>query len=299
VPSLQIRLVAAAALLAGLATAPALAQSLPPGGLFDLQGARALATSAATAGVTGTEAIFVNPGAMGVRTGYVAEALAVNERRGAATSSRYLGVAVVDGVSSPAAVSAAYLASTEGDHQGYLASLGLSGPLTQRMHVGVQGRYLKLGGARPGDKLAGSEPLQVVTADAGLSWDVTGLVTLGVAGFNLIPTGHPAALPQSMAAGLAVGTDTLVRVVADWRGTFLPNREVANRYAAGVAGLVGGMLALRAGWSRDELLHATWWSAGTGLVSGDGFSIDFGYKQSVERADAREMALSLRYYPPQ
>jgi hypothetical protein len=158
------------------------------------------------------------------------------------------------------------------------------------MHLGIQGRYLKLGG---------SEPINAISADAGLSWDVTSLVTLGVAGFNLIPTGHPTALPQSMGAGLAVGTDTFLRGMVDWRGVFLPGRQLANRYAAGVASLVGGALALRAGWTRDELLDTSWWSAGAGLISGDGFSIDFGYKQSIEATSAREMALSLRYYPPQ
>jgi hypothetical protein len=291
VPSPSIRFALAAGLIAAAAVAwPAQAQQPPVGGLFDLQGPRAMATGAATAGTSGTEAIFVNPGAMGVRTGYVAEGLGVLERRGASTSSRYLGVAVVDGVSAPVAVSVAYLASTEGDQQGHLAVLGFGGPFSERMHLGVQGRFLKLGGA---------DPVRVVTADAGLSWDVTSLVTLGVAGFNLIPTGHPTVLPQSMGAGLAVGTDTFLRGMVDWRGVFLPGRQLANRYAAGVASLLGGTLALRAGWTRDELLATSWWSAGAGLISGDGFSIDFGYKQSIDATSAREMALSLRYYPQQ
>jgi hypothetical protein len=228
----------AATLVAALfaaSPASALAQEPPRGGLFDLVGARALATGAATAGTSGTEAIFVNPGAMGVRTGYVAEVFGLNERRGAQTTSRYLGAA----------------------------------------------------------------PIHAATADAGLNWDLTSLVTIGLSGFNLIPTGHPSALPQSMGAGLAVGTDTFIRVMADWRGTFLPNRQLANRYAAGVGGLAGGMLALRAGWMRDELLRTSWWSAGVGLITGDGFSIDLGYRQSIEAPDAREMALSFRYYPPQ
>ena len=50
---------------------------------------------------------------------------------------------------------------------------------------------------------------------------------------------------------------------------------------------------------RDELLHTSWWSAGAGLIGSDGFSIDVGYKQSIEASGAREMALSLRYFPPQ
>lgn len=271
----------------------------PPGGLFDFVGARAMGTSAAIAGASSTEALFVNPGAMGLGSGYVAETLLVNERRGGSTTSRYLGAMVVDTVSSPVATSLAYFSSMQGDNQGHLLYLGFSGPIAERLHLGVQGRYLKLGGLEPIDKLSGKEPINVVTADAGLSWNASGLVTVGVSGFNLVPTAHPAALPQSMGVGLAVGSDTSIRAQADWRGTFLPRGRTVNRYAAGVGAFLGELLALRAGWARDELLNTSWWSAGAGLVGGDGFSIDVGYKQSIEASGAREMALSLRYYPPQ
>ena len=286
------RLLLAAATLAALSSAPpALAgDPPPPGGLFDLVGARAMATSAATAGTIGTEAVFVNPGAIGVNTGFVAETVGVNERRGAETTSRYLGVLVVDGVSSPVAASFGYLASMSGDQRGNLYYLGLAGPLSDRLHIGVQGHYMKLGGP---------QPIDAITADAGLHYDATSVVTIGVAGFNLIPTNHPELLPPAMAAGLAVGSDTSIRVQGDWKGIWLPHSQMANRYAAGVGALLGGMLALRAGWMHDGLLKTSWWSAGIGLVTGDGFAIDAGYKQSIDATTAREMALSLRYYPPQ
>jgi len=286
-------LAVAAAALALWGAVPAAAQELPPAGLFDLVGVRALATSAATAGTSGTEAIFVNPGAIGVRTGYVAETLGVNEQRGSSTTGRYLGAIVVDGVSSPVATAFAYFSSLKGDSRGQVIILGFSGPIADRIHLGAQGRYLKLSSPEPVGHT------DAITVDAGLSWDVSSYVTLGVAGFNLVPTNHPETLPQSMAAGLAVGSDTSVRVLLDWKGYFMPEGRLANRYAAGVGALVGGALALRAGWMRDELFSTSWWSAGIGLVAGDGFSIDAGYKQSIYTSDAREMALSLRYYPPQ
>lgn len=291
-PCRPLRAALAAATLALLAAArPAPAgEPPPPGGLFDLVGARALGSGAATAGINGSEAIFVNPGAIGVRTGYVAETLGVNERRGSETTARYLGVVVVDAVSAPVATAFAFLSSMEGEAKGKIYCLGFSGPLTQNFHVGVQGRYLKLGGP---------EPIDAITADAGISWDVSSYVTLGVAGFNLIPTNHDLTLPQGMGAGLAIGSDTFIRVLGDWRGTFLPGGETANRYAAGVVGLVGGMVALRAGWTSDELLGTSWWSGGLGVISPDGFALDFGYKQSIEASSAREMALSFRYFPPQ
>ena len=291
-PGRSNRSALAALALAGLAIAPPAraGEPPPPGGLFDLVGARALGSSAATAGINGSEAIFVNPGAIGVRTGFVAETLAVNERRGSDTTARYLGVVVVDGVSAPVATAFAFLSSTEGDAKGKIFYLGFSGPLSENFHVGVQGRYLKLGGP---------EPIDAITADAGISWDVSSVVTVGVSGFNLIPTNHPTILPQGMGAGLAIGSDTFIRVLGDWRGTFLPEGRTANRYAAGVVGLVGGMVALRAGWVHDDLLSTSWWSGGVGIVSPDGYALDFGYKQSIEASSARELALSFRYYPPQ
>jgi hypothetical protein len=272
------------------AAAPAAADLPPPGGLFDLVGPRTLGVSAGTAGTTGSEAIFVNPAAIGIRTGFVAEAMGVQERRGADTLSRYLGGVVIDGVSSPVAAGFGYFRSMEGPQTGNINYLTLAGPLAERLHVGLQGRYMKLGGV---------EPINAITLDAGINFEATSLVTLGVAGFNLVPTAHPALLPQAMGAGLAIGSDTSFRVLADWKGTWLPHGQLANRYAAGADALLGGMVVVRAGWKRDELLATSWWSAGLGLVTGDGFAIDVGYKQSFEASSAREMGLSLRYYPPQ
>jgi hypothetical protein len=273
-----------------VASWPAAADLPPPGGLIDLVGPRALGVSAATAGTYGSEAIFVNPAAIGIHTGYVIEGLGVQERRGADTVSRYLGGAVIDAVSSPVAAGFGYLRSMEGPQIGNLYFLTLAGPLAERLHIGLQGRYMKLGGVKP---------INAVTLDAGLSYEATSLVTIGVAGFNLVPTAHPLQLPQSMGAGLAIGTDTSFRVLADWKGTWLPHGQLANRYAVGADALLGGMLVLRAGWKRDELLATSWWSAGIGLVTPDGFALDVGYKQSFEATSAREMGLSLRYYPPQ
>ncbi len=269
---------------------PAAADLPPPGRLFDLVGPRALGVSAATAGTTGTEAIFVNPAAIGIRTGFVAETLGVQERRGADTVSRYLGGVMVDGVSSPVAAGFGYFRSMSGEQKGNLYFLTLAGPLTERLHVGLQGRYMDLGGV---------EPIDAITLDAGVSYQASSLVTIGVAGFNLVPTAHPEQLPQAMSAGLAIGTDTFFRVLGDWKGTWLPHGRMAHRYAAGADALLGGMVVLRAGWKRDELLETSWWSAGVGLVTGDGFALDVGYKQSFEATSAREMGLSLRYYPPQ
>lgn len=286
-----VRLTLNALTIALLAAAwPVAADLPPPGGLFDLVGPRALGVSAATAGTTGTEAIFVNPAAIGIRTGFVAETLGVQERRGADTVSRYLGGVVVDGVSSPVAAGFGYFRSMSGEQKGNLYFLTLAGPLSERLHVGLQGRYMNLGGV---------EPINAITFDAGVNYQASSLVTIGVAGFNLVPTAHPEQLPQAMSAGLAIGTDTFFRVLGDWKGTWLPHGRMAHRYAAGADALLGGMVVLRAGWKRDELLETSWWSAGVGLVTGDGFALDVGYKQSFEATSAREMGLSLRYYPPQ
>lgn len=281
----------AATLLALAAATPARAgDPPPPGGLFDLVGPRAMGSSAATAGITGSEAMFVNPAAIGIRTGFVAELVGVNERRGATTTSRYAGALVVDAVSSPIAASFGYLNSMSGDQKGALYYLGFAGPLSERLHVGVQGRYMKLGGP---------QPIDAITADAGLNFQATDYVTVAVTGFNLVPTHHAELLPQEMGAGLAIGTDTFLKVLGDWKGIWLPHGEMANRYSAGIGALLGGMLALRGGWMHDDLLRTNWWSAGIGLVTGDGFAIDAGYKQSFDASSARQLALSLRYYPPQ
>jgi hypothetical protein len=294
-PSLLSTLAALALVLP--AAAPAQVFVPPAGGLADLAGPRALALGGATGVVSANDGIFANPAATAARRRYSVETLFAVDRRGGANAGKYLGGSVVDALSAPVAASFAWMRPLEGYQGGNLFVGGLAGRVAEKLYLGAQGRYLSLREEVPGGT---TTKVSAVTADAGLFWEVGDLVSVGVAGFNLVPTGHEQSAPRSLAAGLAVGSDTSVKLVADWRADFDRitdaggKARTTNRYGAGVEVFLGNMIPLRAGWLRDETLDTSWWSAGVGLVTSGGVSIDLGYRQSLEQSDARVIAASFR-----
>lgn len=286
------RAAALALAFASLAAAdPALAADPAPGGLADLTGPRALALGGGAGVQSGTEGIFVNPGAIGARRRYAAEAFFALDRRSGLSDGRWVGGTVVDAISSaPVAVSAGYLRALDDQATGTgnVVTFGFSTPVANRVWLGGQGRWVDLKG--------GPERIGAVTADAGLYWEVSDLVTVGVAGYNLVPVGHERALPQGMGAGLSFGSDTSFKVTADWRGDFERAGKTTNRYGAGAELLLGRMFPVRAGWVKDETLGTSWWSAGLGVVSSGGMAIDAGYRQSLDASAARTIVLSLKIF---
>lgn len=286
------------AALAVLAAPPA-ARALEPqaGGLVDFTGARALGLSAATGVASGNDGLFVNPGAVAARKRYSIEAIYAADRRGPVDAGRWAGASVVDGLSSAVTTSLAWVRPLEGFQQGNLLVGGLAGPVMDRLWVGAQLRWYDLREeVAPGT----TQRFSAFTGDAGLYWELGDLVSVGAAGFNLVPTGHERSTPRSVGAGLAVGSDTSVKLTADWRADLERASDAGgrarttNRYGAGVEVLLAQMVPVRGGFLKDETLATTWWSAGVGLVAASGVALDLGYRQSVTRPDARILAVSLK-----
>lgn len=285
--------------LALAAPAAGLAQALPPpGGLTDLVGPRPLALGGGTGLLSGNDGIFVNPAATGARKRYSVDTLYAQERRGSATTGAWLGASVVDALSAPVAVSASYVHPLQGAEAGNQFTLGLAGAIAEKLYLGVQGRYQKMDVSPDGAH--GQASIDAATADAGLLWEVSDYVTVGAAGFNLVPTSHEGYLPRTLGAGLTIGTDTSYKLVADWRADFDRIKDAAgkarttNRFGVGLEAFLGNMVPVRAGFLRDETLDTTWWSAGAGLVTQGGVALDLGYRQSTKDPDARVLAVSFK-----
>jgi hypothetical protein len=294
-------LLAPLAALALVLPAAALGQDLvpPAGGLADLTGSRTLALAGATGLASGNDGIFVNPGAIAARRRYSVDSLYALDRRGSTTVGNYIGASVVDALSSSVAFSASWMHPLRGYQEGNVFSLGVAGSIMERLYLGVQGRYhlLDVAPTVPG---AAGESIDVVNVDAGLLWEVSDYISVGASGFNLVPSGHEETLPRSMGAGIAIGSDTGVRLVGDWRADFDRVKDAAgqpkttNRYGVGLEAFLGNMVPLRAGYLIDETLDTTWWSAGIGLVTPTGVALDAGYRQSMENPDARIMSVSFK-----
>ena len=291
-----------------LSSAVRAADPVPAAGIPDYVGPRSLALQASTGVASGNEGLYVNPGAIAARKRYEIDGGALFDRRGAQTVGQFFGGSIVDSESSPVTAGVSYLRVGKGPYEGNLVHFALAGPLTEGFYLGVLGKYLSLTGQTVGATPVLGAPgtpaapvklanLTAVTADAGILWQVAHLVSLGVAGYNLVPVGNKIAAPLGMGAGVAVGSDRSFQVTGDWRTDFdAPAGKNANRWAAGAEALLFDMVPVRAGWMTDGLLDTSWWSAGVGLVTPTGVALDVGYRQSIDDPKARVIAATLKLF---
>ncbi len=275
--------------LALVACAASAAASEPPlpAGFPDLVGPRSLALSASIGVAAGNEGIWVNPGAIAARKRYSIDAGGFVDRRGATTDARIYGGSVLDSTSSPVAGAVSYLRSDEGPYTGNAWNGVLAGSIAQGFYLGVGGKYLSMKGPRN---------VSAATVDAGVFWQVAEYVSIGAAGYNLVPVDNPAVAPMGAGAGVGVGSDRSFQVTADWRADFDRAPKTTNRWAIGAEVLLGDLVPVRAGWMRDETLGGDWWSVGAGLVTRSGVAIDFGYRQAIADPNARTIAGTLKVF---
>jgi hypothetical protein len=264
----------------------------PPGGIPDLTGPRALGLSASIGAAAGNDGIFVNPGALAARKRYSAEGGIVLDRRGAQTMDRFVGGSVVDSSqqSSGATLGLSYLRAQDGVYEGNLFHLALAGQVVSGFYLGVTGKWFSV------EEAAGPRRTSAATADAGVFWQVAEYVSIGAAGYNLVPIGNEGVAPMGTGVGVALGSDRSFQLTGDWRADFDRGGKTTNRYSGGAEVLLGGLVPLRVGFMRDETLDTRWWSMGAGIVTNTGVAIDFGYRQSFEDPNARTIAASLKLF---
>jgi hypothetical protein len=256
-------------------------------GIPDLVGPRALALSSGTGVAASNEGIYLNPAAAGARKRYSVEGLLLVDRRGADTATELYGGSVVDSLSGPVAGGFSYLRAQRGEFTGSVWHVMLAGPIAQDFHLGVSGKYLSVKGTRNAS---------AATVDAGLFWQVADVFSLGVAGYDLVPIANELVAPVGVGAGVGIGSDRSFQLTADWRADFDRAGKTTNRWGAGVEVLLGQLVPLRAGWSKDEMLGTKWWSLGAGLVTQTGVALDVGYRQSLDDPSARTVAATLKFF---
>jgi hypothetical protein len=271
-----------------LAAAPALAaEPPPPGGVPDIAGPRSLALSAGVGLAAGNDGILLNPASTAARRRYSIEAAGFVDRRGSDSVAEILGGSVVDSLSSPVAAGLSYLRAIGGDYEGNIVHLALAGPIADKLFLGVAGKWLSLDA---------TEKVSAATADAGLFWQVGEWLSIGAAGYNLVPISNEEVAPMGVGAGLTLGNDRVFQITGDWRADLDRAEETKNRYGVGAEVLLGGLVPLRAGWARDELIDTSWWSLGAGIVTRGGIALDVGYRQSLDSTSARTIAASMKLF---
>ena len=274
-----------------LALVPEAARAGPPGPptLDDLVYARSLALSAFRAVVPGNDAIYFNPGGIALRRRFTAELQGSSYREDNVIDGQVLAVSAADSASGPLAGVFAYEYLSRFSYTGGVSSLALGGTAGRSLHLGASLHYLKLSGP-------GGTPVQAATVSAGLYYEVSEIVNLGIAGTNLIPTHHEDLVPTSLAVALSVGSDRSFLVAADWRGQWDASGKLKNTYAAGAEALLGDMFPLRAGLLRDEWRNGQWWSTGVGLVTSGGFALDISYQQAFGFPGYKTLAAGLKIF---
>lgn len=286
----------AALFLAGRAVA---ADPVPPLTIPDLTGPRTLALQGGVGAATGTEALFLNPASLAARKRYMVDALYLTDRRpesGDAGRQDYFGGAVMDSNTTSLAAGFGYLRALKGLETGTLLRLGLAGPLTQRLFLGVQGNFLDLQGA---ERVAST-----LNADAGLFFQVTSRVSIGAAGYNLFPAKHHKQLmPRAFGVGFAAGSDTSLQLVGDWRVDLDRGRTAdgrakkTNRYSIGAEYLFDNAVPIRGGFQVDDISRTKWWSVGAGWTS-QRAALDVGYRQSTTDPKVKTVEIAVRVFVP-
>jgi hypothetical protein len=282
----------AAALTLAAWAAPSAAQ-IPPGGIADLAGPRTVGLSASIGSATGNDGLFVNAGAIAARRRYEVELGAYVERRGNDTVTQLVGGSVVDALTSPVAVGLSYRRATEGAYTGNLYQLTLALPVARGFFLGATGKWLSLKG--PEITGGGNDDVSAGTMDAGFLFQVNRYVSVGGAGYNLVPTSSDVVAPTGAGAGIGLDSGRRFHVGVDWRIDFDRGDGPTNRYSAGAEVLVGGFMPIRGGYVHDETLDTEWWSVGTGFVTKD-VALDVAYRQSVDDASARMLVGAVRLY---
>ena len=276
--------------LAGTLPAGAARADAPlPLGVADLMGARPLSVAAYRGIAPGNDGIFLNPAGLAVRRRFASEVQYLYDGNADTTGGQWFSISMVDSETSSVAGGVAATRFASGPWLGWATHLAMASPVAPGLYLGATGKYLTLGGP-DGDSA------KALSADAGLYWEVSPLVSLGLAGYNLLPAGHKQLMPRAVGAGLAVGTDRFIHLALDWRADFDRRPSTTHLLAIGAEVLVSDLVPVRAGFVKDDTLGGKWWSVGTGLVSASGVALDVGYRRSLDSPTDWAVAAALKVF---
>lgn len=259
--------------------------------IADLEGARTLSLAASRGLPGGNDGMFSNAAALAARRRYSIEGQFLQERLDGGRKWEWFQLSVVDSETSAVTGGAAYTRLLSGNAVGNVYHAALAGPVGGGVYLGATGKYLDV-------RTAAGSRIAAATADAGLYWQVSTLVGVGVAGYNLVPVGEDAQAPRALGAGISVGDERRYHLLADWRRDFERAGRRTDAWMAGGEVLLGDFVPVRAGYLKDDTRGGAFWSVGAGLVSGSGIALDLAYRQSVEFSHDRAVALALKVFVP-
>lgn len=262
----------------------------------------------------GTTAVLMNPADMVATRVYHIEALA--QLTPEAARQVYGGV-IVDSMTGRLAGGIAFFGGfidPEGINRSFIdARLALAFPITERLFIGLTGRYAKITQSGDYEPLTGSRASRGLvdpdaeasipperspfydgfTFDAGLTVKATDSLHLAVLGQNLSYP-NTGAVPTSIGGGIGYGTSDL-SIEVDAIADFNSYTSTSARVMAGAELLLGDHFPLRAGYKFDggASVHAI--SAGLGYIHTD-FSVEASVHRTLSDPGATTIVIGLAYF---
>ena len=292
------------ALLPGVAGADP--SSLPPEvgwNYGEQETPRTAALGGATRAIgTDINAFFVNPAGIAASRVYHMGALAQVWPQARRQS---YGAAAVDSATSRVAAGVGGFYSTQ-DSEGLNrkstdARLVLGFPLSERLLVGVAGRYLKLsqsglgplGASYASGGLAGENIVNGFSFDAGLSIRPSNLLAIGLVGTNLNNPGD-GFRPLGLGGGIGLGRREF-SIEGDVAADFTTFRKTTFRYMAGAEFLAAESYPLRIGYRFDQPLKNHAISGGLGYLDRQ-FGVEVSVRHSVSGDRSTAIFLGLQLF---
>jgi hypothetical protein len=279
----KLSTVLAVALCAAIASA---AEPPAPPTAADISGARSISIAASRGLAAGNDGIFLNAASLAARRRYSIETQWALDRLGGENRSQFLGGSIVDSTMGDLTAGLAYTRIGRAETTGDVYALALASRISTRLFMGVTGKYLRLSGA---------DPANAGTVDASLFYALPAF-SMGVSGYNLVPTRHDAQAPLGVGTGFSIGNERRYNITGDYRADFDRAGKTTHSWAGGGELLAFGNFPLRAGFLRDAARDGRWWTAGAGFVSTSGFALDLAYQQSLDVPQARVLAVGLKMF---
>lgn len=251
---------------------------------------------------TGTAGMFLNPASMAATRMYHIEALL----DAAPEVGRVMGGgAIVDSMMNryrlAGGVSAVYgiLDPSGADWTTLDIRAGLAYPITDRVFIGVGGRYASMSQGSEAASSSGGEgdvstlELDAFSFDAGLIVKPTDSIYVGLLGQN-IASSHRGTFPTTIGGGVGFGTKDLSLEV-DGVADLTSYTSATARLMAGGELLVADHVPIRLGYRFDQgpKLHAV--SAGLGYV-GTEFSIEASVRRTLSDPGATSIFVGVAYF---
>ena len=257
------------------------------------------------ASASGTSGLYLNPAVIAMTPLYHLELMYQYTGK---DNMHMGGVSLVDSVTTVVAAGVAFnysdITEKRTKHQAFDGRLAIAGGIGNVFYLGATGRYLyleqnqsesKWGPAgKPALPSSGSRQVNGFTFDAGAALRLGSIVTLGLVGYNLIPS-HSIFAPMDLGTGLSLYLLSMLLLEANVVIDFTSHDRVNTEIHFGTELFLAKAVAIRLGYIYDIYYDLHSLSAGLAYIHPK-FSIDLGFMHEVIEDGRWQLGFSFKYF---